>query len=127
MTGTAIPDDLRRFLLTGALTVPHVEAILQLRGGAAELWEAQHLAARLYVGVNVAARLLSDLCAMGVAKVVEPKSYLYSPATPELAALLDDLEKAYARNLVAVTHLIHTAEERKAHNFAAAFRFRKEP
>jgi hypothetical protein len=37
----AIQDELRRFLLTSALTVPHVEAILLLRGDAAATREAR--------------------------------------------------------------------------------------
>jgi hypothetical protein len=129
MTGAGIPDELRRFLLSGTLSVPHVEAILQLRRAAGQTWNPQTLAARLYVRASRAAELLSDLCEIGVARLLESDapSYLYEPATPELAMLLDELEYAYGAQLVAVTRLIHSAEERKALNFAAAFRLRKDP
>lgn len=129
MAGAAIPDELRRFLLSGTLSVPHVEAILQLRRAAGQAWNPQTLAARLYVRASRATELLSDLCEIGVARLLEADTpcYLYEPATPELARLLDQLEYAYGAQLVAVTHLIHSAEERKALNFAAAFRLRKDP
>jgi hypothetical protein len=128
MTGAAIPDELRRFLLTGALSVPHVEAILQLRGDPAQAWDAQSLAPRLYVRAARAAEVLADLHEIGAARLVDGQhpAYLYQPVSSELAALLDQLEQAYSTQLVAVTRLIHSAEERKAQNFADAFRFRKD-
>lgn len=128
MTGAAIPDELRRFLLTGALSIPHVEAILQLRGDRAHAWDAQSLAPRLYVRAARAAEVLADLCDIGIARLIdsERRAYRYEPVSSELTALLDQLEQAYATQLVAVTRLIHSAEERKAQNFADAFRFRKD-
>jgi len=128
MDGSEIPDELRRFLLTGTLSVPHVEAILQLRGSAQPL-DASRLAERLYVRGSTAAVLLADLCAIGIARLIEaqPPSYRYLPRTSELAALVDQLEHVYAQHLVEVTRLIHSVEDHKALHFAHAFRFRKEP
>jgi len=128
MRGTEIPDELRRFLLTGSLSVPHVEAILQLRGSTQAL-DAQGLAMRLYVRAGTAASVLADLCEIGIAHLSnsQASTYNYLPRTPELAALVDKLEYAYARHLVEVTRLIHSAEDNKALEFADAFRFRKEP
>ena len=127
MRGSNIPDELRRFLLTGALSVPHVEAILQLRGSPSP-WDAPRLAGRLYVRAGTAHTLLADLCAIGIAHFSDahPAGYHYRPRTPELAALIDQLAHAYAHNLVDVTRLIHSMEDHKALDFADAFRFRKE-
>jgi len=125
--GSTISDQLRRFLLTGTLSVPHVEAILQLRRGAAQEWDAERLGARIYVSVTRAADILADLLAIGIVDVrPENTTYRYSPRTSELRMLLDELETIYSEQLVVVTKLIHTAEERKPQEFAAAFRFRKE-
>jgi hypothetical protein len=126
---TAIPDELRRFLLTGTISIPHVEAILQLRLAILPTWNAETLGRRIYVPAARAGNLLRDLSAIGVVREdanIEG-AFSYCPATPELAALLDQLVKAYSEQLIAVTKLIHTAEERKAQDFADAFRFRKEP
>jgi hypothetical protein len=124
----AIPDKLRRFLLTGTLSVPHVEAILQFRQAAPATWDAERLGARIYVPTARARSLLADLQAIGVvsAHAENEDTYHYHPATTELAMLLDQLAKAYTEQLVLVARLIHVADERKAAGFAAAFRMRKE-
>jgi hypothetical protein len=124
----AISDELRRFLLAGTISVPHVEAILQLRQAAPNAWGAERLGARIYVPTHRAHDLLVDLAAIGVVKEQTEKedAYEYSPATPELATLLEQLATAYSEQLVSITRLIHTAEERKAQEFASAFRFRKD-
>lgn len=124
----AIPDELRRFLLTGTLSVPHVEAILQLRQTAPAAWDAERLATRIYVPAARVRDLLADLRAIGVVSLLAENedTYQYHPATSELAVLLDQLAKAYSEQLVLVTQLIHSADERKAQGFADAFRFRKD-
>jgi hypothetical protein len=50
----------------------------------------------------------------------------YAPVTDELAAVLDALASEYAVNLVGVTDLIHSRVDKKAQQFADAFRFRKD-
>jgi hypothetical protein len=129
MTGAAIPDDLRRFLQSGVLSVPHVEAVLLLRGDRTAPWDARRLSSRLYLPEPRAGRLLLDLARIGAAAGVDdpPQNYCYRPATAELAVLLDQLDVYFARNLVEVTRLIHAASDPTAHQFAAAFRFRKGP
>jgi len=80
-----VPDDVRRFLLSGVLTVPHVEAILQLRAERNRAWDADRLATRLYVRAGVAQQVLADLNAIGIAAAEgQPPTYRYAPATAEL-------------------------------------------
>jgi len=124
---SAIPDELRRFLLAGTLSVPHVEAILQFRQAVPAAWDAERLGARIYVSTARARMLLADLQAVGIvrARAENESTYEYFPATSELATLLDLLAKAYSEQLVLVTQLIHAADEGKAQGFAAAFRFWK--
>jgi len=50
----------------------------------------------------------------------------YAPATPELARLLDELAALYAKDLIAVTNIIHSKTGRKAQQFADAFKWRKD-
>lgn len=127
MSGQAIQDELRRFLLTSALTVPHVEAVLLLRNDADTLWDAQRLASRLYVSEKRAAELLAELGEKGlIARIDEQPCYRYGPSAPELSSLLDLLADTYSRQLVEVTELIHSAADPAARHFAAAFRFRRD-
>lgn len=121
-----LPDHVRRFLLTSVPSVPYLEAVLLLRGQRAP-WTAAAVARRLYLRDEVAAELLAALQTTGVARAEgDGPSFVYSPATPELASMLDDVARAYASNLVAVTDLIHSRLDRRAQQFADAFRWRKD-
>ena len=55
-----------------------------------------------------------------------PGLYRYRPHTDELGARLDALAEAYAGSLLAVTELIHSRLDKRAHQFADAFRLRKD-
>jgi len=72
--------------------------------------------------------LLQSLTSAGIAQPhpETPEAFTYSPAAPELAAMLDAVAKAYAANLVKVTDLIHSRVDRRAQQFADAFRWRKD-
>lgn len=122
-----LPDHVRRFLLTSVPSVPYLEAVLLLRGQRTA-WTAAAVSRRLYLREEAAGELLEALQTTGLARGVEGDvpTFAYSPATPELAAMLDDVAKAYASNLVAVTDLIHSRLDRRAQQFADAFRWRKD-
>jgi hypothetical protein len=126
MAGKAIPDNLRRYLLASSLTVPHVEAILLLRHDPQSVWDAQTLASRLYVPERRGKQLLDELVEMQIAASTNAEQFTYRPHNAELASLLDLLAGAYARQLVEITRLIHTAASPAAEQFAEAFRFRKD-
>lgn len=128
MNGDPIPTDVRRFLQSNSLSVPHIEMILLLRREPAMAWAHRDIGRRLYVTDERSAELLAQLEAMGVVERGEgpPPSYYYRPATPELALLLDRLDLVYSKHLVAVTKLVHAARDETAEQFASAFKFGKE-
>jgi hypothetical protein len=121
-----VPADVRRFILTSIPSVPYLEAVLLLRAEPGAPWDAPRLARRLYVGERTAADLIQLLAASAVA-TAEPggAAVRYAPEG-ELGLLLDRLAVAYAADLVAVTDLIHSRIDKRAQQFADAFRFRKE-
>ena len=130
MAATPIPEDIRRFVLTSIPSVPHLEALLLLRAAEPAFWQAARLSERLYISDKLAQSLLTDLCRSGM---VEPRdesqqavAYRYQPTTAELRATIDSLAELYARQLVEVTHLIHSKLDRKAQQFADAFKWRKD-
>jgi hypothetical protein len=125
MSEPELSADLRRFILTSVPSVPYLEAVLLLRAEAGKEWDASQLARRLYVPERTGAELLDLLRSSGVGTPVGSAGLRYAPA-PDLADLLDRLAHAYATNLVAVTDLIHSRIDRRAQQFADAFRFRKE-
>lgn len=124
-----MPEDLRRFVLTGIPSVPFLEALLLLRDDAARAWPAQSVAQRLYVRDRAAEALLGQLCDAGMAQQCgqpDAPAFRYQPATPAMAALIDRLAELYSRQLVQVTTLIHSKLDRKAQQFANAFTWRKD-
>lgn len=124
-----IPEDIRRFVLTSIPSVPHLEALLLLRAGEADFWRTEVVAERLYIGEKTASNVLRDLCLAHMAAgcgAAGALSYRYQPATQALRATIDNLADLYARRLVEVTHLIHSSTERKAQQFADAFKWRKD-
>lgn len=127
MAQPAIPEDIRRFVLTSIPSVPHLEALLLLRGAPGP-WTTAAVAERLYLGEKPASGLLDDLCQSGMASVSAeaPPLYRYQPVSEVLRTTIDSLADFYARHLVEVTHLIHSRHDRKAQQFADAFKWRKD-
>lgn len=124
MSASELPPDVRRFVLTSIPSVPFLEAVLLLRSDPQASWGADSLARRLYVTERTANELLGQLRESGIAQD-GGGTVRYAPA-PELAGLVDRLADAYATDLVTVSGLIHSRIDRRAQQFADAFRFRKE-
>jgi tRNA nucleotidyltransferase/poly(A) polymerase len=72
--------------------------------------------------------LLSELQASGVLEIVDPELaiYRYQPKSDDLRCTIDQLADVYAKNLIAVTNLIHSNVNKKAQQFADAFIWRKD-
>lgn len=123
-----LPPHIRRFLLTSIPSVPHLEALLLLRNEADAAWSGARLAERLYVGESQARVLLEQLAA---SRIIERTSegaddFRYQPRSGELAQLIDELAILYSKNLLEVTHLIHSKTDRMAQQFADAFKWKKD-
>lgn len=125
MAAPPIPEDIRRFVLTSIPTVPHLEALLLLRAAAPGCCSVGDLAGRLYISDKLSHSLLTDLCGSQMV-VANGNDYCYQPASDALGQTIDNLAELYARRLVDVTHLIHSRLDRKAQQFADAFKWRKD-
>lgn len=120
-----LPAELRRFILTSIPSVPYLEAVLLLRGEPQHAWSAADTARRLYLPEPRAAELLAGLVSAGIARS-EGDRCRYAPSTEELAAMLDQLAAHYSADLVGISDLIHSRVDKKAQQFADAFRIRKD-
>lgn len=121
-----MPADLRRFILTSIPSVPYLEAVLLLRADPAYEWTAADVARRLYLPEQRAAELLQQLGSAGIAERGAAGGCRYRPAAPDLGDMLDRLAACYASDLVGVSGLIHSTVDKKARQFADAFRWRKD-
>lgn len=129
MNRPPISEDLRRFILTSVPSVPFLEALLLLRATPDQRWSGTMLAGRLYIAERTAQGLLDELCRAGMAAPCpspDQHCYCYAPASGTLRERIDGLAELYARHLVDVTNLIHSSLDRKAQQFADAFRLRKD-
>ncbi len=124
MSAAELSTEVRRFILTSIPSVPYLEAALLARAEPSTDWDARRLAKRLYVGEPAAAALARALVEAGIARE-SAAGIRYAPDAA-LAALLDAVATAYAADLVGVTSLIHARPDRRAQQFADAFRFRPE-
>lgn len=120
-----LPDDVRRFVLASVASVPFLEALLLLRADTAASWTAAELSRRLYVAPALGDELLAQLRAAGLATAGEREGTWRWNAATEMAPTIDELAHIYAENVVGVTELIHSRQERRAQQFADAFRLRK--
>jgi hypothetical protein len=127
MDKPSIPEDVRRFVLTSIPSVPFLEALLLMRADPDRSWHRDTLARRLYVREKTAEDLLADLCTARIAVPCQDGgAYRYAPIEAGMRERIDRLADVYATHLVEVTHLIHSSLDRKAQQFADAFKWRKD-
>jgi hypothetical protein len=126
MSSKTVPDEVRRFILTSVPSVPYLEAMLLLRAEPGRAWDSYNVASRLYVGEGQALELLQAMHESGVAGRNEDGRFVYAPKTPELARVIEALAGTYSHDLVGVTDLIHSRTGKRAHQFADAFRWKKD-
>mgnify|MGYP000997379488 CR=1 FL=1 len=126
------PEELRRRLARYFDTVPHLESLLLLWRSGAQPWSAVDIAARVYVPVDEAERILVDLCRHGLAMpvaAVTPETvtrYRYLADWDADGSRMAAVATTYARHLVRVTRHVHARASNGVREFARAFRLKKE-
>jgi hypothetical protein len=123
MVDDGIPAELRDFITKSIDSVGQLEALLLLRGDPRQAWDATQLARRLYVNEAEAAAIFANLVEQGLA-ISESRSYRYDQ-TGKQAPIVDQLAKAYARQLIPITNIIHS-KARGLRAFADAFKIKRD-
>lgn len=126
MTKRAIADGVRRFILTSIPSVPYLEALLLLRAEPHARWDPLRLARLLYIPEGRALELLEAMTRSRVAIREEDGKFAYAPESGELQQAIDELADTYRQDLVGVTDLIHSRIDKRAQQFADAFRWKKD-
>jgi hypothetical protein len=126
MSKITVPEEVRRFIHTSIPSVPYLEALLLLRAEQGRSWDSHRVAGRLYIGEGQALELLQAMEQAGVVLRQADGGFAYAPVQPELRALIVSLADTYAQDLVAVSDLIHSRVDKRAQQFANAFRWKKE-
>ena len=128
MSRDAIPDDVKRFILTSIPSIPYLETLLLLRNNANRLWSSADVARRIYISEKAAHALLQEMRSSSFIEAVgnDLDQYRYAPVNEELRDMIDCLAHSYSKNLVDVTELIHSKINKRAKQFADAFIWRKD-
>jgi DNA-binding MarR family transcriptional regulator len=122
-------NEIDRFITNRIDSVPHLEALLLLWRSRSEetVWSGEALARRLWVQPSVAKNILKDLerdQLIAAAAKGDDQYHYHSEA--DLDRLLEAVEKAYAREMVRISTMIHLKGSAAIRDFARAFRFKKE-
>jgi len=123
MSEQPLPEKVQDLILRHIDTVAQLEALLFLRERPTERWDAPSVAKRLYAPAAETAMALAALSNDGFL-IREGELYGYSPAS-DYHAEVELLAKAYTRQLVPITNLIHS-KPRNIKAFSDAFKFRKD-
>jgi hypothetical protein len=121
-----VPEGVRRFLLGAIASVPHLEALLLLRGAPDAEWSARAVAQRLFISEERAKAILADLRQRALIAEAPAGAFRYAPANEDDGATIDRLADYYGRHIVEVANLLHAQLERQALEFSEAFRLRRE-
>jgi hypothetical protein len=127
MSPEEIPDDVFAFIEQRIDSVPQLEALLLLWGDPTRAWSTPELAARIYVELDVAARVLEALERRQLARVSpEPgERYVYDPAWDASGKQMTRIAEAYRRHVVLIATFIHSGASPAVREFARAFDFKK--
>lgn len=110
-------------------SVPYLEAVLLLHASPQQEWTAADMARRLYLPEAQVGSLLQSSVEAGLAGAQgagPDLRYKFAPASPEIEELVARLASHYAADIVTITELIHSRVDKRAKQFADAFRWRKE-
>jgi hypothetical protein len=123
----AIPIEVRSLIAEHIDSVAQLETLLLIQAVPEQTWDAEKLGRELRINRDWAASQLQHLCNHGLLNCDQPPNYRYAPKTPELAAAVEGLARAYAERRVTVIGMIFSKPVDKLRSFADAFRLRKDP
>lgn len=128
MERSELPAEVLQFIAAQIDSVPHLEALLLLRESAPKSWNAEEIAARIYVGPDVASQILADLLRRGLVRATEDSAshYVYDPVWDPTGDLISRVSATYRQNLIRVAQFIHSKASSAVREFARAFEIKKD-
>jgi predicted ArsR family transcriptional regulator len=113
------------FVLAEIESVPHLEALLLLWNSRPKQWSLEQMANALYISEEATHTILQDLIQRDLIKKDDSGSYFYNSDFKH-KTLIEELDKAYRRELLRITRMIHSKAPLSVREFARAFRFKKD-
>ena len=122
----SIPEEVVRFIDEYIDTVPHLETLLLMRRSERAEWNAERIAARVYVNLPTARAILGDLTQRGMLESLANDTFVYSTQWEREHPQMHQLEESYRTALVRVSQLIHAKAAGSLRDFARAFRLKSD-
>ena len=119
-------DELRDFLRHSLRSVWNIELLLLLSRQKSRSWPATDLVRELRASDLVVSQGMEGLQQAGLIIGEAGGTYRYSPVTPDLDRLVQQLERVYRERPSAVTKALFSAPSDKLSAFADAFRLKKD-
>jgi hypothetical protein len=113
-----------RFILDEIDSIPHLEALLLLWNSRPKRWSAAEMARFLYIPEARAIEVLYDLEQRKLAEGIDSRYSYYANDSRDL--LIEEVDKAYRKDLLRITSLIHSKASPSIREFARAFRLKKD-
>jgi len=122
-------DEVYRFVFEYIDSVPQLEALLLLWNDRPKQWTDEELLARLFLGPDALREIMQGLIQnqfVAMETQEEKKRYSYRVGSERMDELIKALDATYRRELVRVSHAIHSKSASGAREFGRAFRFKKD-
>lgn len=122
-----LPDEVERLIARCLETPLQLEALLKIAEEPDRGWTAERLASSMHLPVHQAARRLEELCARALLDVTLANElvYRYAPATPELAAQVLALQRAWVDSREVVLSRVLARGRDQLRAFSDAFKLGK--
>ena len=116
-----------RFIVEQIDSVPHLEALLLIWKSRPKQWSVEEMAAALYVKPEIAERVLEQLAQRGlICQRDRAGGQYYYEVDSARDPLLERVDETYRQELIRISRLIHSKASVAVHDFARAFRFKKD-
>ena len=120
------PPHVSDFVRSSFRSVWALELLLHLKRTAERAWSTQDLVDAMRGSAMIVDQSLDGLMRMGLVSIDADGCARFQPATPDLAALVDQTEQLYARKPETVRRIIVSGSHKGLATFADAFRLWKD-
>jgi hypothetical protein len=120
-------EEVLRFITDQIDTVPHLEALLLLWEGRGRLLSTEQVAAKIYVPIEQAGRILEDLLRRRLVKMgPSATEYEFDARWDATGEFMPRLATTYRRHLIRIATTIHAKASPAVREFARAFEPKKD-
>jgi DNA-binding IclR family transcriptional regulator len=127
MNAPDIPERVLHFIADKVDTVSELEALLLLWQDPDKRWDADEIAARVYVPRDTASLILRSLHKRQLLEQDSQSAmYSYSAEWDTTGTLMAEVAAVYRSHLVQVSTFIHSRASRSVRDFARAFDLKRE-